>query len=200
MNKESKQFIKENYRNLFIKFGSGAEVGQWSVEGQLFRFKKLIQIDNLKGSRVLDLGCGIGDLYPFLLEHFENIDYTGIDIVPELVEYAAKRYPASKFLCCDILRNGINSMFDYILISGMFNNDIPKCTDFLKKMISVAFKHTIKGLSFNFISTCVTYRGPEMAYHDPLEIFDFCLRKLAKKVTMHHHYERCDVAIFVYKG
>lgn len=200
MNEESKRFIEKNYRNLLLKYGSGPEVGQWSAEGQLFRFEKLIQIGNLRGSRVLDLGCGIGDLYPYLLERFENIDYTGIDIVPELVEYAANRYLTTKFLCCDILRDGINSMFDYVLISGMFNNNIPKCTNFLKKMISVAFKYTIKGLSFNFISTHVNSRGPEMAYHDPVSIFDFCLTKLAKKVTIHHHYERCDVAIFVYKG
>ena len=97
MNKESKQFIKDNYRNLFLKDGSGPEVGQWSAEGQLFRFEKLIQIGNLSGSRVLDLGCGIGDLYPYLLERFENIDYTGIDIVPELVAYADQKYPKAKF-------------------------------------------------------------------------------------------------------
>ena len=38
-----------------------------------------------------------------------------------------------------------------------------------------------------------------MAYHDPVVVFDFCLNNLAPKVTLHHHYERCDVAVFVYR-
>ena len=84
MDAKSKQIIIENYRKLFLKHGSGPEVGQLSPEGQQFRFEKLIQIGDLRGCRVLDLGCGLGDLYPFLLKRFDKIDYTGIDIVPEL--------------------------------------------------------------------------------------------------------------------
>jgi SAM-dependent methyltransferase len=199
MDEKSKKIIIESYRNLFLKYGSGPEVGQWSPEGQQFRFEKLIRIGDLSGCRILDLGCGIGDFYPFLLNRFDNIDYTGIDIVPELVENAAKKYPNAKFLCHDILINGIDRMFDYAFISGMFNNRITNCTYFLKNIISIVFQYCIKGFAFNFISTYANHIGPDMAFHDPIEILEFCLKTLTRKATMYHHYERCDVAVFLYR-
>src|SRR3989304_6571063 len=176
MDPASKQKIIENYRNLFLKYGSGPEVGQWSEEGQRFRFRKLIQIADLKGRRVLDLGCGIGDLYPFLRERFGYVDYTGIDIVPEIVDYAAQRYPRVPFQCCDLLCEEIKESFDYVLISGMFNNAIAECTEFLKEMCTAAFKHCSLGMGFNFLSTYHSYEDRGMSYHDPVDVLDFCLK------------------------
>jgi SAM-dependent methyltransferase len=199
LNELSKQTIIKNYRNLFLKHRSGPEVGQWSAEGQQFRFEKLIQIANLKDRSVLDLGCGIGDLYPFLVERFGRVDYTGIDIVPELVAAAVQRHPDARFLCRDLLSDDIDETFNYVLINGMFNNAVPDCTAFLKEMINVAFRHCSIGLGFNFITTYVNRHDAEMAYHDPLEILDFCLKTLTHNVMLHHHYERCDVAVFVYR-
>lgn len=185
--------------NPSLKHGSGPEVAQWSAEGQQFRFEKLIQIGDLGGSRVLDLGCGIGDLYPFLLKRFDKIEYKRIDIVPELLDNAAKKYPNANYLCRDILTIGIDGMFEYAFISGMFNNAIIDCTDFMEKIITVVFQHFTKGLAFNFISTYVNHIDPRMEYHDPIDIYDYCLRTLTRKATMHHHYERFDVAIFLYR-
>ena len=199
MDEKSKQKIIENYRNLFSEYGSGAEVGQLSLEGQRFRFEKLIQIADLKNRRVLDLGCGIGDLYPFLVERFGDVDYTGVDIVPELVAAAAKKYPRARFLCRDLLSNNFDETFEYVLISGIFNNAIQDCTGFLKEMIIVAFGHCSLGLGFNFISKYVNFSDPQMAYHEPAEILDFCIKTLTCKVMLHHHYERCDVVVFAYR-
>jgi hypothetical protein len=66
-------------------------------------------------------------------------------------------------------------------------------------MISTVFKRCSVGLGFNFISTFVNYTDPELAYHDPMEVLEFCLRELSPRVIMQHHYERCDVAVFVYR-
>lgn len=199
MNKKSEQIIIENYRNLFLKYGSGPEVGQWSPEGQRFRFEKLIQIADLKGRNVLDLGCGIGDLYPFLMKRFNDLNYTGIDIVPEIITFATQRNPCARFLCCNILRDDIDEKFDYVLISGTFNNAIQDYSSLLKEMITWAFRHCLLGIGFNFISTYVNSTDPEMAYHDPVDVLDFCLKNLTHKVTMQHHYDRCDVVVFAFR-
>lgn len=199
MDEKSKQAIVANYRDLLVKHGSGPEVGQQSREGQRFRFEKLTQIADLNDRRVLDLGCGIGDFCSLLLDRFSGVEYTGIDIVPELIVEATKCHPDARFLCRDLLVEDIGENFDFALISGMFNNAIPDCTDFLKEMIAVAFSHCSMGLAFNFISRHVNFQSPEMAYHDPAEILDFCIANLTPKVTMQHHYERCDVAVFAYR-
>lgn len=39
----------------------------------------------------------------------------------------------------------------------------------------------------------------ERSYHNPLEIFKFCIDELSPKVNISHHYEKCDVSVFVYK-
>lgn len=198
MDQKTKFAIIENYRELFFKHGEGPEVGQWSEEGQRFRFEKLSEISDLSDRKILDLGCGLGDLYPFLKHKYGRIEYTGIDIVPEIITRAQEIHSDARFFCRDVLTEGIGEMFDFVVISGMFNNPIPDGSAFLRKMSALAFEHCEIGLAFNFISNHVNFRDKEMQYHDPVEIFGHCL-ELTTKVSIHHHYNRCDVAVFAYR-
>src|SRR6185503_1230336 len=86
---DSRQAIVDNYRRLLAVHGDGPAATQNSAEGQLFRFERIAQVADLRGRSVLDLGCGLGDLYPFLRKRFGALDYTGIDVVPEMVKKAA---------------------------------------------------------------------------------------------------------------
>jgi SAM-dependent methyltransferase len=47
------------------------------------------------GQRILDLGCGAGDVSQFLASHRLNV--TGVDANPELLAAARERYPACRF-------------------------------------------------------------------------------------------------------
>jgi len=147
----------------------------------------------------LDVGCGIGDLYPFLLAKFGEVDYTGIDIVNEVIAFAAQKYPQARFWCRDILQDKVEEKFDYVLMSGVFNKAIPNCTAFLQEMVAAAFQHCTIGLAFNFTSFIVNYTDQEMAYHDPTVVLNFCIDEISPKLSLHHHYERHDVAIFLYR-
>ncbi len=185
----------ENYRTLFLKHGQGPAVGQWSEEVQRFRFEKLSEILDLRDKKIHDLGCGLGDFYPYLKRKFRALDYTGIDIVPEIIASARGIHPDAIFHCRDVLVDGFDEPFDYVLISGMFNNRISEGTEFLKQMVSFAFTHCKKEVGFNFTSTYVNFMDSGMQYHDPFEVFRHCLN-LTPKVSFFHHYNRCDVAVF----
>jgi SAM-dependent methyltransferase len=191
--------IVQNYRRLFLEHGDGPAVGQWSAEGQRFRFEKLAQIANLRGARIVDIGCGIGDLFPFLISKYGEVTYTGVDIVPELVTYAAQKYPSATFVCTDVVAEPLDSTFDYGLISGVFNNEVENATGLLQQLVQVAFKMCSRGIAFNFTSNRVSRLDPGMAYHDPVDVFRFCIDNLSNKVTLSHHYERRDVSVFVYR-
>jgi cyclopropane fatty-acyl-phospholipid synthase-like methyltransferase len=49
------------------------------------------------GSRVLDLGCGTGEMAPL----FGEQSYLGLDISRRYITYARRRYPDHRFGVCD---------------------------------------------------------------------------------------------------
>lgn len=91
----------------------------------------------------------------------------------------------------------LQERYDYAFICGVFN--LGMTTEFMKQMLSEVFAHCEKGMAFNFISSYVNFRNDDMSYHNPQEIFDYCIENLSWKVDMHHHYEKCDVSVFVYR-
>jgi SAM-dependent methyltransferase len=70
-----------------------------------------------KGVRVLDLGCGNGDL----LAELEPSYGLGIDISPAMIDRAKRLYPNLSFVVGDIedetIIDGIDGPFDYIVLS-----------------------------------------------------------------------------------
>jgi SAM-dependent methyltransferase len=199
MQAQAKEMMIANYRSLFQKYGDAPEATQWTAEGQQFRFRKLMEIADLRSRKVLDLGCGVGAFYPVLTEWFGDLDYTGVDIVPEMVDHAARKYPRARFLCRDLSTDRLDDTFDYVLSSGVFNNAMPDADAFMRELLALGFEHCRLGMAFNFISTHVNFTDRELAYHDPAGVLDFCIRNLTRKVVIHHHYERADVAVFAYR-
>ena len=98
---------------------------------------------------------------------------------------------------CDALKEKLQETYDYVFLCGVFN---AKTTiEFMEQMLIEAFFYCEKGLAFNFISDYVNFKTEEFSYHNPQEIFTFCVENLSRKVELHHHYAKCDVSIFVYK-
>ena len=73
------------------------------------------------GQRVLDLGCGPGDILQFL----PAVDYVGYDINPSYIERARRRFGArGKFLCAPLgpeLEVGIQA-FDVVIAHGVLHH------------------------------------------------------------------------------
>lgn len=81
------------------------------------------QIRKLEGRqpRILDLGCGTGELAPAFLK--AGYSYVGIDIEPERIDYAQKTYRKGKFHVMDahhlLYEDGY---FDQILVTGVLHH------------------------------------------------------------------------------
>ena len=193
--------VKENikiYKESFEKYGDDTRSCHWE-EPMIMRYQELIKIADLTNSKVLDIGCGLGGMYEYFVNDCKiiGLDYTGVDIVDGMIETASRKYPKTKFLTQDILKERINETYDYVFFCGVFNKKVS--TQFMKEMLKEAFSYCNKGMAFNFISTYVNFVDEEMCYHKPEEIFQFCVQNLSKKVDMHHHYAKCDVSMFVYR-
>jgi len=67
------------------------------------------------GKRVLELGCGSGDL----LNAVQPAYGVGIDFAPEVIDIAVQKYPNLHFRVDDAECLAINDTFDYIILSDM---------------------------------------------------------------------------------
>lgn len=200
-------YVIESYRRTFLQYGDSPEAVQWSAEGQRWRFDKLLELacasapgGSLRGMRLLEVGCGLGHLYPLLRASFGDARYTGIDIVPDMIEHAKAAYPDATFECRDIFQSPLPREYDFVFISGVFN--APPREDiqgFAARMLFSAYAGARTALVFNFTSSHVNFVSEGMNYLDPVWVLSEVLANLSKKVVMHHHYRNCDVVMCVYR-
>jgi 2-polyprenyl-3-methyl-5-hydroxy-6-metoxy-1,4-benzoquinol methylase len=89
-------------------------------------------IANLSRKALLDIGCGYGAL----LEHALDCRYVGIDIVPEFVEEATRRYPAHEFRVSSASAFESES-FDVCVLAGVLSG-VPAPRDLLTQTFRIA--------------------------------------------------------------
>jgi SAM-dependent methyltransferase len=78
--------------------------------------QRLVKTMVLGDSRVLEVGCGLGDL----LAAVEPGQGIGLDISPRMVEIAKQRHPGLEFRVCDVERDELPAgPFDVIILSDV---------------------------------------------------------------------------------
>lgn len=183
--------IKKHYKKLYEINGEAPASLQWSNrETQIKRFEILSQVsDNLRS--VIDLGCGLGDFYSYLKNKFKIEAYLGLDFVEEFIQVAQKRFADdinAQFQLFDITKQNLPTNYDYILLSGVFNNKTDDNENQMYNSITKMFESCKKGVAFNAMSTYVDFFDEKLFYVNPLEVFDFCKKNLTRKVTLRHDY------------
>ena len=112
-----------NYWNLRAKKKTLKCTNDKSLE--IYEIKKIISIIKKK-SRVLDIGCGDGELLRVLKKRL-NIKGVGIDFSKELIDEAKKNSKNIKFYCEDMtniseLKKILQIKFDYIITKRSIQN------------------------------------------------------------------------------
>jgi SAM-dependent methyltransferase len=82
------------------------------------RLSELYQFLIPPGMRVLEIGCGQGDLIASTRPSYG----VGIDLAPAMVERAQGRHPDIRFLREDALSFDLGEQFDYIICSDLLND------------------------------------------------------------------------------
>ena len=89
------------------------------------------------GLRVLELGCGLGDL----LAAVKPARGLGVDFSPAMVALAKERHPALEFAVADAAEFSPSEKFDYILLSDLVN-DLPDVQAVLERLQAAAHPRT----------------------------------------------------------
>ncbi|GBR77642.1 SAM-dependent methyltransferases [Candidatus Termititenax dinenymphae] len=173
------------YRGLIRQHGgkSVATVSYNSRETQHTRFDILIKnsVPNKTDKlTLLDLGCGLGDLYGYLQKNdYHNIDYTGIDIVPEMVSAAQRNYPDGKFKQADFVLEDIGE-YDIICASGSLNilfDKVLNHASYIQEVIQKMYQHSRLACAFNLLDKDAEYLYGEDArfyYADKRYFLAYC--------------------------
>ncbi len=181
--------LREHYSKRVEKFGDSAEATQWpDTQAQERRLEYLVQIGELSTARILDFGCGTGHLLTFLRKRGYHGEYTGIDICPSMIETAREKFPEVRFELRDVLSDPLTEKFDYVFISGVFNNKVDDNWNLMTDILKILFQNVEKGLSFNGLSRFVDFADEDYFYADPMAVFQFCKENLSPQVTLKHDY------------
>lgn len=201
------------YQDKFKKFGVDPKSLLWKSRGAAHqRFRQFWAEIDFTNKSVLDIGCGFGEFGKFLLKRYKNVDYTGVDIMPEFITEASKEVPCGKFFVADFLDDPSTSLgasqYDVVIASGVLNSNWParagkggQNLEYRKTAIKKMFSLTSNVVAFNMLGG---HPAPEnnsdsnIWYSDSLEILEYCMT-LTRRVILRANYHPKDFTILMYK-
>lgn len=197
--KSISESLVQRYSNRYRELGDSIRTLGWgSTEQQRYRFAmSLSLLGNTAGKKIVDVGCGFGDFFRFLIEsgvEFES--YLGVDINEDLLGQARQKCndPRATFERINILTEPpAEPLGDILVMFGILNFHLKEKMnnlDYTRLFVKNAFSLARDRLIFDFISTHRTPSYPAedfIYYHDPVEILAFCF-ELTPRVSLKHDY------------
>ncbi len=129
----------------------------WSGQVQQENFEILGAIEDfagipLAGSSCLDVGCGTGELFPFLRDRKVG-SYLGIDVLSASIVSARQKYPDGVFRQGDFLVEPRDERFDYVFCSGALTANIPSGNyEYMQRILRRMWELARVGIAFNYLT------------------------------------------------
>jgi SAM-dependent methyltransferase len=202
------QAFKKHYTSRVVEHGPNAAGVDWiQTETANVTYRYMIELfrDSPREApiQLLDVGCGYGGLLAYAKEHGFTLDYTGIDIVPEMIEHGRHLHPDAKFILGDFTTMKHLGHYDYVTCNGILTLklaasilDMHKYAD---SMIRKMFDACKIGMCFNVMTTRVNFQIEDSYYRSPVETLAFCLSELSNKVKIDHNHPRYQFTTYVYR-
>jgi ubiquinone/menaquinone biosynthesis C-methylase UbiE len=177
--KQSKRWPDDGARSL----------GWTDRDSQHARFSVIANSVEFDGQTVLDLGCGYGDLYPFLTAQYSIPSYLGVEQHATFYQQAKARHqnPMCAFTRGDISTMPLNS-HDVVVASGSLNY-ASKNEHYLTSMITRMYGLANKTLVFNLLDKHYYPARQLLVSYHPQGVYRFC-KTLCEDVTLIDGY--CD--------
>lgn len=192
----------KGYQKKFKKYGVDPRALQWSSgKAAKLRYVQLVVDIDFNGKKVLDIGCGFGDIITYIEKKTKKFSYTGVDIVPEFITVAKKEYPKHKFIVRDYFENPLKKSFDIIMSSGTLNANVKGAVSYRKKAIKIMLAHAKEAVIFNMAGSSPQPKNKKenrVYYADSYDILKFCLT-LSSKLIFRSNYHSKDFTIVICK-
>lgn len=200
--------LKQHYQNTFAKHGATAEGVDWGAEpGRLTsRYNKMLEVipeSDRSNASVLDVGCGFGGLQTHAQENNLTLDYTGIDIVKDMIEWAQENVTDADFHVLDILQPNDLGKFNYVICNGILTQKLDasrsEMDGFFRALVRKMYLHCSKGLVFNMMTDRVNFHSDNLYYRNPLDVLAWVQAEISPYVRLDHAYAPYEFTIYVYR-
>jgi hypothetical protein len=195
------------YRDNFLKHkDSSLGTFQNDRATQYLRFERVIKPfrEMLDANVSLhDLGCGVCDLHEYLNTQGLKHDYSGTELLKEMIDHAESKFPGIKLFHRDVISHPASEKYDVVIFSGglYLPGSIPadEWEKFVYLIIDRMWDMCNVGISFNLLSTYCDYRREDLYYLDPRVMFDHCVKKYSRFVNLDQSYPLYEWTISVFK-
>jgi len=194
---ETTRFYESHVR----RFGYGYRgLGFGRRSSQHRRFAALAALGSFHGARLLDVGCGFGDLLAWLNARGVQPRYTGLDMVTPMIERCRSRFAGTgaRFVIGDALGYEPDEPYDYVVASGIFGYAAKGTRSRVQPTLERLFAMSEIGLGVNFLSRCAPARSPARLYLHPSDVLQFAL-SLTAAVRLDHSYLPNDFTLCLYR-
>ena len=202
MNNVFNQAKIQEYQAKFREHKGSPKSLKWtSHESAVERYRQIVADVDFESRSVLDVGCGFGDIIPYISAKTQSFEYTGIDMVPEFVDLAQQRYPDYSFQVGTYFESPLEQQFDIVLCCGALNSNMDNPIEYRKQAIATMFSHADVAVVFNMAGHHPRPKYPETSkvyYADSQEILEFCYT-LTSKVIFRQHYSKKDFTVVLYR-
>ena len=208
MNNNISNNLKLHYEECFKKFGATSEGIDWGNDiNKLFiRYDKMLELfvnDKSVEKSLLDVGCGYAGFYEYIKNNQININYSGIDIVQEMIQHAKNKNPTIKELIYDdFLDFNFNKTYDYIICNGILTQKLETSNMdmdiYANKLIKKMYQLSNKGIAFNIMTTKVNFFSNNLYYRNPSELMAYCMSEITNKIKIDHTY-LYEYTVYLYK-
>jgi len=164
------------------------------------RFHALLALGEFHGRRLLDVGCGFGDLLAFLLERGIRPLYTGLDICAPMVTRCHQRFSVRDgiFAVGDVLEHQPRGEYDFVVASGIFGLAAAGARERVLPTLERMFRWSRIGVAVNFLSERAPEKVANRLYVDPCQALDWAFR-LTPSARIDHTYLPNDFTLHLYK-
>jgi len=195
------------YEKCLAEHGPTAKGMDWpNPEDLAMRFKVLIDVADLNGKSLLDLGCGVGLMIDHLKERnlLDAFDYNGSDISPRMIAVARQRHPSNSFEVRDTLVNPYGKdQFDYIVMNGVLTEkhgmSQSQMIEFSKQLIQNSYQSCKRGMSFNVMSSHVDWKRDDLFHWELDDIVSFMVKNCSRKIRILMDYGLYEYTVHLKK-
>lgn len=199
--------LKEHYEATFRSSGPTSQGVDWGEdESRLeLRYEKMLAVvSDGDVPAILDVGCGFGGLLGYAQSKGIRVDYTGIDVAENMIQWARDTYSDAEFVCGDALEVEFGRRFDYVICNGILTQklDVPGTTmdQFAGRLIRRMFDLCDRGVGFNVMTTKVNFFSNNLYYRNPAELFSWCLTEITPYLRIDHAYPLYEYTMYLYRN